>query len=61
MLYICYAEDAGYYLINEQGYIHSARWFSDIDAAENYCYMNSFDFDYNFDMEAAWWLNILLN
>ena len=53
MLYICYAEDAGYYLLNEQGNIYSCRWFSDIDAAENYCIMNGYEFDYNFDMVEA--------
>ena len=53
MLYICHTEDAGYYLLNEHGYIHSARWYSSLDAVENYCYMNGYDFDYNFDMEAA--------
>lgn len=52
MLYICYAEDAGYYLINEMGFAHSARWFSTIEAAENYCIMNGYDFDYNYE-EAA--------
>lgn len=54
MLYICYAEDTGYYLLNEQGFIHSCRWFSEIDAAENYCIMNGYEFDYNFfESEAA--------
>ena len=51
MIYICYAEDTGFYLINEMGLIHSPRWFSTVEAAENYCIMNGYDFDYNYEME----------
>lgn len=53
MLYICYAEDAGYYLINEMGFIHCSRWFSTQNAAENYCLMHDYNYDYNYEMEAA--------
>ena len=55
MLWICYSEDAGYYLLNEMGMIYSCRWFSTLEAAENYCVMNGYDYDYNFftDIEEA--------
>ena len=46
MVYIVYAEDAGYCLMNEFGTPVSARWFSDIDTAEEYCYKNGYDFVY---------------
>lgn len=53
MLWISYEEDAGFYLKNEMGMIHCVRWFSTIEAAENYCALNGYDFDYNFDMYEA--------
>lgn len=45
MLYICYAEDFGYYLLNEQGFIHSCNIFSEYYDAEKYCERNGYMFD----------------
>ena len=56
MLWICYSnEEEGYYLLNEMGMTYSCRWFSTLEAAENYCVMNGYDYDYNFftDIEEA--------
>lgn len=54
MLWICYdVSGEGYYLLSEMGMVYSSRWFSTVEAAENYCIMNGYDYDYNFFMEEA--------
>lgn len=41
-VYIAYAEDAGYYIVDSEGYIVSSNWFSKYVDAEDYCIDNNY-------------------
>ena len=42
-VYIAYANDVGYYIMDDEGYMVSAKWFREYETAEEYCWRNGYE------------------